>query len=836
MAEPTERIAILLELQQQEFEKKAKSAGAAIDRLERKFSPLAAAEAKLEKQQLRFNAALEAGTIDVAKHAKGLKLAQREYDITAAKLNQTRSKVVAMNGSVSQLGKGALSMGKNLAFGLAGGAITAAFAGITRNISSTVRGVANIGNEAKRSGLDVATFQEWSYVADKNRLSVDSLVDGFKELNLRVDEFVVTGVGPAAEALNRLGYTSDELKKKIKDPSALMLEMLDRMEGLSKAAQIRVSDELFGGTAGERFVELLGQGRGELAGLIQEAHDVGAVLDSEMIDKADEIERRYNELALRVTAAWQQMAVGMADAVDDAARTTFDDFFSDSLGGAVLGQGTMDKLKGAGDLTKEQSADLEALKNNIDGVISKYGDLSASLESLSEGARRRGFGDIADTLDQSAHNMSSLAFQIDNGMITLDEFNGFIEDTALEADDALASLESVAGADMSSVRGQVSRLTQDLSIATGQANALKAAMPGTTVSPGTPEQSALLSEIKALGDQAASNDAYISEQKRLQSLTKDQLALEREISSVRKDAVKDGALLTDQQIAEIAAGNISSTAARAPTSGGGSSGDGKSRQSFSMGLKDTRSQIDEMLAEAKALNDLTFEYDQYGVAIAVAKKKTDLLNKAKQDGQKITPELEASVSSLAEQYVLASEKVDEAKSRHEALNSTIQDFKSATIDAAMGSADAMDAFKDSIKRAAIEYALFGTGTFANISGGGGGEGGGLLGGIIGGLLGGARANGGPVSAGTPYLVNENTANSEVFVPSQNGAILNVPQAQKALSGGAASQVKVLVEVYVEDDGALGVIAQQAGAEGGAMAAVQVVQRNNQTSIDMQGRP
>ncbi|MBM2293465.1 hypothetical protein JQX09_15655 [Sulfitobacter pseudonitzschiae] len=46
MAAPTECIAILLELQQQEFERLAKSAGAAIERLERKFTPLAAAAAR----------------------------------------------------------------------------------------------------------------------------------------------------------------------------------------------------------------------------------------------------------------------------------------------------------------------------------------------------------------------------------------------------------------------------------------------------------------------------------------------------------------------------------------------------------------------------------------------------------------------------------------------------------------------------------------------------------------------------------------------------------------------------------------------------------------------
>ncbi len=53
--------------------------------------------------------------------------------------------------------------------------------------------------------------------------------------------------------------------------------------------------------------------------------------------------------------------------------------------------------------------------------------------------------------------------------------------------------------------------------------------------------------------------------------------------------------------------------------------------------------------------------------------------------------------------------------------------------------------------------------------------------------GGERALGGPVAAGRPYLVNENTPRSEIFVPSTSGGILNVSQAQsvmrKSLQGG-----------------------------------------------------
>jgi hypothetical protein len=47
----------------------------------------------------------------------------------------------------------------------------------------------------------------------------------------------------------------------------------------------------------------------------------------------------------------------------------------------------------------------------------------------------------------------------------------------------------------------------------------------------------------------------------------------------------------------------------------------------------------------------------------------------------------------------------------------------------------------------------------------------------------ARASGGPVTAGVPYLVNENTAHSEIFVPRQSGTITpNAPSAGVGAGG------------------------------------------------------
>lgn len=120
--------------------------------------------------------------------------------------------------------------------GLAGTVTGIGVAGAATAVRQTVRGIAEIGDAAKRAGMQVEAFQEWSYVADQNRISVDALTDGFKELSLRADEFIITGAGSAAEAFQRLGFSAEELKTKLADPSALMVDLVKRLEGFDWAA------------------------------------------------------------------------------------------------------------------------------------------------------------------------------------------------------------------------------------------------------------------------------------------------------------------------------------------------------------------------------------------------------------------------------------------------------------------------------------------------------------------------------------------------------------------------------------------------------------------------
>ena len=207
----------------------------------------------------------------------------------------------ALNSAVKsgkrEMGSWASSVGAGTsvlsAFGVAGvGAAVAAgalFAAL-RKSREAVREAAEIGELASQAGVTAEQFQEAAIAADKFGVSISALTDAQKELSLRTDEFVTTGAGPAAEALERLGYTQDELAGKLRDSSALFDEVIDRIAVLdTRAAQIRVADEIFGGQGGEQLVQLLDAGAGAMARLRQEARDLGVILNEDEIRKAREL-------------------------------------------------------------------------------------------------------------------------------------------------------------------------------------------------------------------------------------------------------------------------------------------------------------------------------------------------------------------------------------------------------------------------------------------------------------------------------------------------------------------------------------------------------------------
>lgn len=203
---------------------------------------------------------------------------------STTRINQAMASVSARIGD----------FGKAFAGGLGISVATVGVTGFVAATKAAIESTADLSRQARMAGVDIEAFQELKFVAEQNKIGVDALTDGLKEMNLRADEFIATGAGGGAEAFQRLGYSSEELATKIKKPSDLFVEIIGRMKQFERAAQIRIGDEIFGGSAGERFVELVEQGERGLRDTIATARELGLVMDREMVQQAEEIDKKFN--------------------------------------------------------------------------------------------------------------------------------------------------------------------------------------------------------------------------------------------------------------------------------------------------------------------------------------------------------------------------------------------------------------------------------------------------------------------------------------------------------------------------------------------------------------
>ena len=203
-------------------------------------------------------------------------------------------------GMETTMSAAASKISASFATGLGGALAGLSVGAIVSGVSQIAKGVAEVGDAARVAGIGVQDFQRLKFVAEQNRIGVDSLTDGIKELNLRADEFITTGQGSAADAFKRLGYNSTDLAEKLKDPSALFSEIIGKLGQFEKSAQIRIADEIFGGTGGEKFVQLIEQGEAGIRATIKAADDLGIVMDEELIKKAAEIDRQFGLITTTV--------------------------------------------------------------------------------------------------------------------------------------------------------------------------------------------------------------------------------------------------------------------------------------------------------------------------------------------------------------------------------------------------------------------------------------------------------------------------------------------------------------------------------------------------------
>ncbi|MFB9223836.1 tape measure protein [Paracoccus cavernae] len=237
----------------------------------------------------------------------------------------------------------------------------------------------------------------------------------------------------------------------------------------------------------------------------------------------------------------------------------------------------------------------------------------------------------------------------------------------------------------------------------------------------------------------------------------------------------------------------------APTKPKGGSGGGGRKKTGGGGSKRDKSPADILGIGADEVRDIERSIQLIGLTTkeaATLEAQWEMLDAAKKAGVPVNDKLNAQIAAQAEQVGNLAAELEAAEVKQQQFDDAIDGIADSFAGALLAGESLRDGLAQVLKQIASD--ILGSGIrdalrsqFAGTGGGG------FLSSLLGGFFGGgdalsgalrgaglpARANGGSVRSGQAYLVNENTANSEVFVPSMSGAILNVPQAQAALRGG-----------------------------------------------------
>lgn len=269
--------------------------------------------------------------------------------------------------------------------------------------------------------------------------------------------------------------------------------------------------------------------------------------------------------------------------------------------------------------------------------------------------------------------------------------------------------------------------------------------------------------MAAYDKMVAAGAQFVRDAERRSALSKDHLALEKQIADVRARAAKDGVTLTDKQAESVAKMELAAEQRRSQAGPGSKSPDAYEQQIASI-----KKSTEALELEAETIGKSTFEIEK-------AKAAQELLNAAKEAGRANEPGITEAINKEAEAHARAAAALEDARKKQEE-NKELTDLAGNTLvdgitDLATNAKSLNDILNDTSKlliKLILQATLLGQGPLAGLfgtsSGGGllgslGAAGGGTVGSTTGASYG--FSKGGAVeAAGGGYISGPGTSTSD----------------------------------------------------------------------------
>lgn len=667
-----------------------------------------------------------------------------------------------VESSFTRMGSVATTFGTNFVRGLAVGAITGAIAGITASVRGAVTTLSSLGKAARDAGIDVEQLQGLQRGFGRAaRVSADEVTQAMVSFNTRIGQ-ALEGDGQFARIAERYGIALRGPNGELRLQSELLREVAERVRTAgSEAERAAIAQGAFG-QVGRRMAQAMTGGAEALDDMVAQARSAGDIIDRNLIHRAEILDDKFDALTRRVGTFFRTLTVGaMGGGAETAMDTLVRMFGTLERAKSILGEGVFDALIGEmGELRELDgvSDTLERVARNSEGLQVAALRAAAAMSDVTGQLSDMGRIDELLAFDEVINGMEQLVAELRVGEIAAEDFERGLEDAASQAIAALGEMQAINGLSLSDSIGQIMNLVAALDTARNEARGLRAELPGSSSGPGA---------LARLGN-------------RLRGFANDPMGV--------------GHLAPTAPVRPRSAPPMLGEPDLPGRAGRGGGGGGASRDSYADAVEGIQARTRALEMEAAALLLVAAGGRDYGDAVEYARTRAQLMTQAMEQGRTITPQLQAEIDRLAEAYVTAGQNAEEAARSMDRVRENSERGVDAMTDLFMGIAQGGDAARQAVIRLLMELAR--VQAFRGMSGLAGGKGGGFFG-FLGGLLG--RASGGGVQGGQPYRVNENTANSEIFVPSRSGGVLNPAQAKDALRGQGGGGANITVNV----DGANG---------------------------------
>lgn len=192
------------------------------------------------------------------------------------------------------------------AIGTAAATAGAAAAGaLALLVNQTMNSAREIERQAQISNASADAFQTMAYGARTVGIEQDKLADILKDVNDRVGDFISTGGGPMKDFFEQIapkvGVTADQFAR-LSGPEALQLYVSSlEKAGVSQQEMTFYLEAMASDTTA--LIPLLASGGREMAALGEEARRTGQIMSDETIAAASELKGQMDQLSGQLTGA-----------------------------------------------------------------------------------------------------------------------------------------------------------------------------------------------------------------------------------------------------------------------------------------------------------------------------------------------------------------------------------------------------------------------------------------------------------------------------------------------------------------------------------------------------